>query len=196
MKRFIDTKKEKIAAWLVVQAQSRHAWWILGLLSIVSSIIPPAPPDVIFIPMVLAHRKRWFLIGTFAIVMSTVGAVLAYIIGAGLFDVVGKHIINFYGLTEKFAQVGLLYEQHSFLSVFSASFTPVPDTVFTIGAGLFRISLPLFALAYFLGRVLRIYPEVFLTYLYGPIIAKVVYKYFNIISLILIAVVIAVLLLV
>lgn len=186
MKQHIDRAKQKVSAWLEAQAKSKYAWWILGFLSIVSSIIPPAPPDVIFIPMVLANRKRWFAIGTFAVVMSTIGALLAYIIGAGLFDVIGKHIINFYGLVEKFQTVGAMYERHVFLTVFTAAFTPVPDTIFTIGAGLFHIPTPLFVLAYFLGRVLRIYPETFLTYKYGPAVAKVIYRYFNTISIVLI----------
>lgn len=196
MRHHIDKAKEKITAWLEVQAKSKYAWWILGFLSIVSSIIPPAPPDVIFIPMVLANRKKWFAIGTFAVVLSTLGAGLAYIIGAGLFDVIGKHIINFYGLVEKFQNVGVLFEQHVFLTVFTAAFTPVPDTVFTIGAGLFHIPVPIFLLAYFLGRVLRIYPEVFLTYKYGPSVAKVLYKHFNLISMVLILAVVAVLILI
>lgn len=196
MKERIDKVKEKLTAWLTRHAQSRYALWLLGILSVLDAIAPPAPPDVLLIPMILANKKRWFFLATFSLACSLVGGIAAYLIGAGLFNVVGHTLIEWTGGGEKFAQLGVIYQSHAFIAIFGAAFTPVPDTVFTIGAGVFKISMPWFLLAYFCGRALRLYPEAFIVYLYGPAVARVIYKYFNIISLVLITAIIAVLILV
>lgn len=195
MRKHIDKAKEKLTAWLTRHAQSRYALLLLGILSVLDAIAPPAPPDVLLIPMILANRKRWFFLATFSLVGSLVGGIAAYLIGAGLFDVVGSALINWTSGAEKFAQLGNIYQSHAFVTIFGAAFTPVPDTVFTIGAGVFRIPIPWFLLAYFSGRALRLYPEAFVVYLYGPSVARLIYKYFNIISLVVIAVVITLLIL-
>jgi len=195
MRHHIERAKEKLRDWLARHARSRYALFLLGALSFFDAIIPPAPPDVLLIPMILANRKRWLFLATFAVTFSMIGGFTAYLIGAGLFDVVGQKIINFYGMQEKFALLGNVYATHGFVTIFGAAFTPIPDTVFTIGAGAFKLKIWMFALAYLLGRALRIYPEAFLVYLYGPAVARVVYKYFNIISLAFIAVVILLLVL-
>lgn len=190
MRERIHKIKERAAGWLHRHAQSRYALWILGILSFLDAIAPPAPPDVMLIPMILANRKRWFFLATFVIVCSIVGGLAAYFIGAGLFDVVGSRIIAFYGLEERFASLGSIFANNAFFTLFAAAFTPIPDTLFTIGAGVFTIPVPLFLLAYILGRAIRIYPEALLTYLYGPAVSRLIYRYFNIASLILIALVI------
>lgn len=196
MKERINKAKERVTDWLARQAKTRYALWILGFLSVMDAILPPAPPDVMLIPMILANRKRWFFLATVVVVGGLIGATIAYLIGAGLFDVVGKRIIDWAGAHEQFATVGNLYANNAFVSLFGAAFTPIPDTVFTIGAGVFKLSFPFFLFAYAVGRIARIYTEAFVVYLYGPAVAKIVYKYFNIISLILIAAVILVLVLI
>ncbi len=180
-----------MTTWIAAQARSRYALVILGVLSVMDAILPPAPPDILLVPMILANRKRWFFFATFSLLGSLVGGVAAYLIGAGLFDVIGHTLISWTGGDERFAQLGTIFSNNYFFAIFAAAFTPIPDTVFTIGAGVFKINLPWFVLAYMCGRALRLYPEAFLTYLYGPMIARAVYKYFNIISLILIAVIVA-----
>lgn len=196
MRERINKAKEKVTDWLARQAQSRYAVWILVFLSIMDAILPPAPPDVLLVPMILANRKRWFFLATVVVVSGLVGATIAYLIGAGLFDVIGQRIIDWAGAHEQFAAVGNLYANNAFVTLFGAAFTPVPDTVFTIGAGVFKISFPFYLFAYGIGRIARIYAEAFVVYLYGPAIAKIVYRYFNIISLILIAAIVIILVLV
>ncbi len=195
MRHHINKAKEKVTDWLARHARSKYALWILGFLSVMDAILPPAPPDVMLIPMILANRKRWFFLATFVVVGSLVGGALAYLIGAGLFDTVGRPIIEWAGAHDQFNRIGEVFATNAFIALFGAAFTPVPDTVFTIGAGVFRLPFALFLGAYVLGRALRIYAEAFVVYLYGPAVAKLVYKYFNIISLILIAAVVIVLIL-
>jgi len=195
MRHHIAKAKEKVTDWLARHARSKYALWILGFLSVMDAILPPAPPDVMLIPMILANRKRWFFLATFVVIGSLVGGAIAYLIGAGLFDVVGRQIIEWAHAHDQFARIGEIYANNAFVSLFGAAFTPIPDTVFTIGAGVFKLSFLYFIGVYTLGRALRIYAEAFVVYLYGPAVAKLVYKYFNIISLILIAAVVIVLIL-
>lgn len=195
MRKHIDKAKERLTDWLTRHAQSRYALWILGFLSVMDALLPPAPPDVMLVPMILANRKRWFFLATVVVVGGLIGATIAYLIGAGLFEVIGQRLIDWSGSHDRFAVIGNLYSNNAFISLFGAAFTPVPDTVFTIGAGVFRLSFPLYITAYALGRIARIYAEAFVVYLYGPAIAKIVYRYFNILSLILIAVIVCILIL-
>lgn len=196
MRKHIDTAKEKARDWLARHANSKYALWILGFLSVMDAILPPAPPDVMLIPMILANKKRWFFLATFVVAGSFVGASIAYLVGIGLFDTVGRYIIDVAHAGEQFDRIGVVFSDNAFIALFGAAFTPIPDTVFTIGAGVFRLPFPFFMGVYLLGRALRIYVESFIVYLYGPAVAQIAYRYFNIVSLILIATVILVLVLV
>lgn len=190
MRERLNKAKERAADWLTRQAQSRYALWILGGLSFLDATIPIMPPDVLLIPMIIANRKRWFFLATFVVLCAFLGGLAAYLIGAGLFDVIGAKIIALYGLEEKFAQLGSIYQTNAFFTLFTAGFTPIPDTLFTIGAGLFKLPIPIFLGAYLLGRSLRIYSEALVVYLYGPMVSRLIYRYFNIASLILIALIV------
>jgi membrane protein YqaA with SNARE-associated domain len=85
------------------------------------------------------------------------GGLFGYWIGSAVFDTVGRQILEFYGLMDKYAEVQSLYRRYDVWAVGIAGLTPIPYKVFTVTAGLFKISLPGFIVASVLSRGLRFF---------------------------------------
>jgi membrane protein DedA with SNARE-associated domain len=83
-----------------------------------------------------------------------------------------------------FSRVQHLFATYDFWTVFTAGFTPIPYKVITIGAGVFRINFPVFVLASLISRSLRFFLVAALIYRYGPAVRSFIEKYFNILSII------------
>src|SRR5215468_8228410 len=83
--------------WTMANASGRHAWLILGLVSFAESSFFPVPPDVMLVPMMLADRRRAFLLAAWCALTSVLGGMLGYAIGALLYDTVGQWLISIYG---------------------------------------------------------------------------------------------------
>ncbi|MCG6904942.1 MAG: DedA family protein, partial [Rhodobacter sp.] len=83
--------------WTLTLAQSRHALWALAIVAFVESSVFPIPPDILMIPMIIARPSRAFVIAGVAMVASVLGGLLGYWIGYGLFESVGRPVLEFYG---------------------------------------------------------------------------------------------------
>ena len=68
--------------WVMANAQGRYAWAALFGVSFAESSFFPIAPDVMLIPMVLADRKRAFLLAAWCTLASVLGGMLGYVIGA------------------------------------------------------------------------------------------------------------------
>jgi membrane protein YqaA with SNARE-associated domain len=180
----VKTVHEKLKAWLHRQAQSRHAGVVLGLIALAEASFFPIPPDIFLLPLVMARREKWWQYATMTSLGSVLGGVLGYVIGLYLFSLIGEPLIDFYGLEEQVAQVGVFLHNNAFWGIFISAFTPIPFKVFTITAGAFQISLAVFILAAIIGRSLRFFLGSFLMYLYGERIGKLLFKYLNIASIV------------
>jgi membrane protein YqaA with SNARE-associated domain len=64
--------------WCVDAADKPHAWWIMGAISFAESSFFPVPPDVMLIPMALAHPKRAYVLAAWCTVTSVAGGLLGY----------------------------------------------------------------------------------------------------------------------
>lgn len=161
-------------------AGHRHAMPILFLVAFTESAFFPIPPDVMLMPMALADRKRAFLIAGVCTIGSVLGGVLGYMIGWGLWDVVGQHIAN----PEKFAQFQGMYDTYGGWIVLLAGFSPIPYKVFTIASGTVGLNLFVFILFSLIGRGGRFFLEAGLIYFFGDSIKTFIERYFGILTLI------------
>src|SRR5207247_2181329 len=59
------------------------------------------------------------------------------------------------------------FEENTFLAIAIAGFTPIPYKVFTIAAGIFGVSFPVFVLASVLSRGARFFLEAVLLRFFG-----------------------------
>jgi membrane protein YqaA with SNARE-associated domain len=169
--------------WTIGWSQKKKAPYALFSIAFAESSFFPVPPDALLIPMVIANRMRWLFLALLTTMGSVLGALLGYFIGWGLYESVGKPIVDFYGLQAKMELVAEKYAEHAFLAILTAAFTPIPYKVFTISAGLFHISLPILVFASILGRGARFFIVAALLRIYGRRISDTLEKYFDVFAL-------------
>ncbi len=152
---------------LLAAARGPHALRGLAVVSFIESSVFPIPPDVMLIPMVLADRKRAWLIAGVCTVASVLGGVAGYAIGLFAFESVGRPILETLGKMDSYAEFQAFFERWDFLAVFGAGLTPFPYKVITISSGAFHINFAAFMAASVLSRGLRFFAEAGLLYLVG-----------------------------
>lgn len=153
--------------WTISLSESRYALWALAVVAFVESSMFPIPPDVIMIPMIIAAPRRAFLIATVALVASVLGGILGYYIGAALFDVVGRPILEFYGKQAAAEAFNAKFNAWGAWAVLIAGVTPFPYKVITIMSGWTGLSFPVFMLASVLARGLRFFVVAALLWKFG-----------------------------
>lgn len=143
--------------WTMGLAGHRHALAALALVAFAESSFFPIPPDILLIPMVLAARERAWRIAAVCTLASVLGGLAGYGIGAGLYEAVGRPVLEFYGYGEKFRAFSAAYNEWGAWIVFTAGFSPIPYKIFTISAGVAVLNLPGFVVASLIGRGARFF---------------------------------------
>lgn len=189
VKLFTNTMR-KLYNWTLKLSKTKYANFSLFALSFSESSFFPVPPDVLLIAMTVVNRFKWWIFATITTVGSVLGGIFGYYIGVAFFETMGKAIIEFYHLQDFVEIVGRKYSENSFLAVFTAAFTPIPYKVFTISGGLFKIPLENLIIASILGRGGRFFIVALALRIFGKKISNVIEKYFDILSLIFMALII------
>jgi membrane protein YqaA with SNARE-associated domain len=169
--------------WTLHWSKTPYASWALFWLAFAESSFFPIPPDVLLIAMAMALPTRAFRYAAICTVGSVLGGVFGYGIGAGFFDLLGAPLIRFYDAEEAFRRLSEGFQAQGFLYVFIAALTPIPYKVFTIAAGVCRIGVPALVVASIAGRGLRFFGLALLFRVFGAPIKKFVDKYFNLITI-------------
>jgi membrane protein YqaA with SNARE-associated domain len=153
--------------WTISLAESRYALWALAFVAFVESSVFPIPPDVIMIPMIIATPRRAFLIAGIALVASVLGGMLGYYIGLGLFETVGRPVLEFYGKDAYFAEFTATYNEYGAWAVLIAGVTPFPYKVITILSGATGLNFGVFMVASIAARGLRFFVVAALLWKFG-----------------------------
>ncbi|CAM4318206.1 YqaA family protein [Palleronia rufa] len=162
--------------WTLSLSAHPNALVALALVAFVESSVFPIPPDVLMIPMILATPRRAWLIAAVATASSVAGGLAGYWIGAGLFEQVGRPVLEFYGKTDYFDEFRLRYAEWGAWAVLVAGITPFPFKVITILSGAAGLSLPVFLVASILARGLRFFLVAWLLRLFGAPIQEFIEK--------------------
>lgn len=162
--------------WTFALATSPHALWALAIVSFLESSVFPIPPDVLMIPMILARPSRAFLIATVCLVASVAGALLGYYIGYGLFETVGRPILDFYHKGAAFEEFAFRYNEYGAWAVLIAGVTPFPFKVITIASGFTALPIPIFIISAVIARALRFYLVAILLWRFGEPIRHFIEK--------------------
>jgi membrane protein YqaA with SNARE-associated domain len=197
MREKLHAIKENLKAWTVRHAEGKNAkWWLFGVAFAESSFFP-IPPDVLLVAILMTRERiRAFFYAAVTTVGSVLGGLFGYVIGYFFFQTVGVWLVDTYHLQLQMVTVQKLFADNAFFAIFVAAFTPIPYKVFTIAAGLFGINIPVFVIASILGRGGRFFAVASVMRFFGEHIRRAFYRYFNIVSLVLVAVAGAVLYLV
>jgi len=183
--------EERAKVWLEANADSASAQTLLGVISFLEASILPLPPSTILVGMAaLGKKSRWFYLALLTTVTSVLGGLFGYLLGSVLYDSIGKVIIEKYGFVDELARVGELFANNAFFANFVAAFTPIPYKVFTIGSGFFDINPLSFVAASFLGRGLRFFVVAYLAEVFGEHVAKRLFKYAALTTLVMVAVIV------
>ncbi|MFV2001899.1 MAG: YqaA family protein [Paracoccaceae bacterium] len=153
--------------WTLSLAQHPRALWALALVAFVESSVFPIPPDILMIPMIIAAPRRAFVIAAVAMTASVLGGMLGYYIGWGLFESIGRPVLEFYGKADQFEVFAARYNAYGAWAVLVAGVTPFPYKVITILSGSTGLSLPVFIAASILARGLRFFLIALLLWKFG-----------------------------
>ena len=163
--------------WTMDLAGHRHALWVLAAVAFIESSVFPVPPDVLIIPMVLAARGQAWRIAAVATVASVVGGGLGYLIGAALFETLGRPLLEFYGQMASFDEFRRIYDEWGAWIVAGAGFTPFPYKVVTIASGVAGLDPVTFMAASAVSRGARFFLVAALLWKFGPPIRFFIEKY-------------------
>jgi membrane protein YqaA with SNARE-associated domain len=163
--------------WTMDLAGHRHALWVLAAVAFIESSVFPVPPDVLIIPMVLAARGQAWRIAAVATVASVVGGGLGYLIGAALFETLGRPLLEFYGQMASFDEFRRIYDEWGAWIVAGAGFTPFPYKVVTIASGVADLDPVTFMAASAVSRGARFFLVAALLWKFGPPIRVFIEKY-------------------
>lgn len=170
--------------WTLSWADRPGGTRALFVLSFAESSFFPVPPDVLLMALSLGRPRRALWFATVCTIASVLGGVAGYFIGLALFEQIGRPILEWYGVTDKFAQVGQLYHENLVLALGTAGFTPIPYKVFTIAGGAFQVPLLPFIIVSLVSRGLRFFLVAGLIRVFGPPIKTFIDRYFNLLTIV------------
>lgn len=179
----LDKGRNKIKDWSVKHIHGRRAKFWLAVFSFSEASFFLIPPDIFLVAILAVSTRRWIFYSSFTTIFSFLGGILGYVLGALFFDTLGDSIISFYNLHEQMLFVSKKFSDNAFWAIFISALTPIPYKVFTISAGFFRIDFITFMIASILGRGMRFFAVGFIMKRFGKLIMNYLFKYFDIISM-------------
>jgi membrane protein YqaA with SNARE-associated domain len=180
-KRVANGRLRRLYDWVLSWAETPYGGPALLLLTFAESSFFPIPPDPLLMALSLGAPRRALHFAALCTVASVLGGTAGYAIGHGVWAVVGNWFYAYVpGVSPaSFARVQGLYERWDFWIIFAAGFTPIPYKVFTLSAGVFGISFPVFLVASLLSRGARFFLLAGFIYHFGPGIQRFIDRYFN-----------------
>lgn len=153
--------KESIVDWF-----DGFGWISLAAMSFTEAIIQPVPPDLLFLPMLVAAEGDTALIFWLWIVVA-VSSVLGSIIGYWVGRKWGRSVFTRFKAERHLEKIEALTIRYGTAGTFIAAFSPIPYKVFGWAAGMGEMKMKPFIVAGLLGRGLRFGLEALLIGIYG-----------------------------
>ena len=160
----IEKVGERGAKWL----RSKYASWFLGGIAFAESVFAPILIDPFLVAMILAKRERWVQYTVIAIITSILGGLVAYILGALFFDVIGQKIVDFFNFRSQFDSIANGLDNNGFVFVLIGAITPIPYKLVALASGLVHVDLATFIFASIFGRIIRLGFVGYIAYAVGP----------------------------
>jgi len=172
----------KVYDWCLSLADRPSGEWSLLALSFAESTFFPVPPDILLMALALGRPSRAFRFAFTCTVGSALGGLFGYLIGVQFYDIVVQGWLEQSHYREGLREVLDLYRDYGGWVTAVAGFTPIPYKLFTIGAGIARVNLPVFFVASVLSRGARFFIIAGLLRWKGEPMRRVVEKHFDRIS--------------
>ena len=163
--------------WTMEKAAHPHAQGWLAFFCFVEASFFPIPPHPLLGLMCLAEPHKAIRFAFIATLSSVAGAVFGYAIGWGLYDTVGKQMLDLLGLAESFPAAQCTFEEYGVAAVIFAAATPGPFKLLTITAGFMEMAIIPFILASLIGRSLIFMTVGILFRVFGAPIKRIIDEY-------------------
>lgn len=170
--------------WVLGWAESPYSAWALFAIAFAESSFFPIPPDILLIALAVALPLRAFRYALICTTGSVLGGAFGYFLGYQFFDTLGESIVLFYAAEDQYLRIQEMYQEYDAFAVAVAGLTPIPYKVATITAGFFGVNFPRFVLASVVSRSIRFFLIGALIRVFGPQIRSLIEKYFEILALI------------
>ncbi len=169
-----------VYAWMMRNAEGPNAWAAMAVIAFAEASFFPIPPDIMLVPMVLANRRRAFLVAGWCTLWSVTGGALGYTIGALLFDSVGQWLIHVYGMGGGIDAFRAAYAKYGYW-IMVQGLTPIPYKLVTIASGFAGFNFGLFMLFSAITRGVRFFTETAVLFIFGEPVRRFIEKYLELV---------------
>jgi membrane protein YqaA with SNARE-associated domain len=169
--------RSRLVRYLEAFTQHRYGRWALAAIAFADSSFLPIPPDLLLVPMALVRPNQIWSLSIICTVASSLGAVVGYVIGYGLWNLVGARLVELYGYDEGFTAYQRLIEKWGVWIIIAKSLTPIPFKIMAIAAGVAAMSPSAFLASTAVGRALHFAIVASLIVLWGDKVMVIVAKH-------------------
>jgi membrane protein YqaA with SNARE-associated domain len=170
--------------WVVHWSDTRYGMLALILLALTEPIFVPVPADVMVIGMCLGKPKSSIRYGLICAFFSVLGGTIAFSLGLAIGP---ERIVHFFEqisfgpiqLGHRAQQALELYRKYDFWAIAVSALTPVPYMIFSWVGGMAKVSLLKFVGISAVFRTMRFGSEALLFYFLGQRARRLIEKYFN-----------------
>jgi membrane protein YqaA with SNARE-associated domain len=148
-------------------SESKQALPTLAVVSFAESSFFPVPPDVVLVPMALARPDKARLYALVCTIASVLGGIVGYLIGALLYDTLGKWLISLYGYGDSVEAFRQAYAEWGAWIILIKGLTPIPYKIVTIASGFAGYDFFMFVVLSCITRGARFFLEAELLRRYG-----------------------------
>lgn len=177
--------------WVLSWAERPSGPAALTGLAAAEAVFFPVPPDVLLIPLCLGRPRRALWFALLCTAGSVGGGLLGYWVGSGLYESVGRPILEVYGYLDVYHSVGEAYRQNLVWTLGVAGFTPIPFKVFTIAAGGFKVPILAFLGISAVSRGARFVLVAAILRVFGEPVRDFIDRWFNLLTVLLAVLVVA-----
>jgi len=172
--------------WVVHWADTRFGMLALICLAITEPICVPIPADVLVVGMCLGRPERSIRYGLICSLFSVLGGTIAFSLGLAIG---GENVVAVFDklhLGDKVSLALEMYQKYDFWAIAISALTPVPYMLFSWLGGMADVSIKKFVTISIIFRTMRFGGESLLFYFFGARARRIIEKYFNIATVIVI----------
>lgn len=163
--------KDRLDRWIdrVIDRAGRSDAGLAGLaiLGALENTILPIAAEPLYMPLMIAHPRRAWIMAAVLVLGCVVGALAAYGAGMLLFEQVARPLFEMAGLMPTYGEYQAQLRDTGFSTLFVIGLTPVPFQIGTVGAGAVGMNLAVFLAAVISARAIRYFGLALLCALIG-----------------------------
>ncbi len=165
-------------------AQHKFAVWGLAFIAFIESFIFPIPTAVVMVPMAQAKPSRAYAYAALCTIMSVLGGIVGYFLGAFAYDSIALPVLEHLGKTDSMSRFRDMADQYGAVAVFGAGLTPFPYKVITILSGALHLNFAVFVIASVFARAGQFFLLAWIVRKFGDKAETFIKKHFAAITLI------------